>query len=137
MNKPLNDAKIFPTDAILTSILGSSSDVYKAFTDALTALKIDLEWRYYNDGKSWLGKATSHKKTIFWLSIWQGYFKLSFYFNEKARLGIANLPIADELKTRIANEPLKGKLVALIIDVSESADFKDVFTLISYKQSFK
>ena len=138
MDKPLlNDAHTYPTDAVLASVLGNCGDVYQAFVGTLPEYKIELEWRYYNDGKAWLGKAVSNKKTVFWLSIWQGFFKVSFHFSEKIRSGIINLPIADEIKTRMENEPVKGKLVSLTIEVSESADLKDVFTLISYKQSCK
>ena len=138
MARPLlNDANTYPTDTILASILGDSGEAYQAFVSTLPEYQIELEWRFYNDGKSWLGKACSKKKTVFWLSIWQGFFKVSFYFTEKTRPGILSLSIADEIKTRITNEPVKGKLVSLVIDVSETAHLKDVFALISYKQSCK
>jgi hypothetical protein len=133
----LNDANTYPTYTVLASVLGNCGEVYQAFVGILPEYQIELEWRYYNDGKSWLGKAVSKKKTVFWLSVWQGFFKVSFHFKEKTRLGIMNLPIADEIKTRIENAPIKGKLASLIIDVSESTHLKDVSTLISYKQSCK
>ena len=136
MNRPLlNDADIYPSDSVLASVLCNSSEVYKIFVDTLLNYNIELQWHYYNDGKSWLGKAVSKKKTVFWLSIWQGFFKVSFYFTEKTRLGIINLPIAVEIKTSIENVPIKGKLINLTIEVSESTHLQDMFTLISYKQS--
>ena len=52
-------------------------------------------------------------------------------------MGIADLPVADEIKTKMENAPLKGKLVSLIIEISESAQIKDVLTLISYKKGCK
>jgi hypothetical protein len=138
LDRPLlNDADIYPTDKVLASVLGDCSEVYQAFTGALPEYKIELGWRYYNDGKAWLGKAVSNKKTVFWLSIWQGSFKVSFNFTEKNRKGIMDLPVADEIKTKMENGIVKGKLVSLVIDVSESAHLKDIYTLISYKQSCK
>lgn len=136
MDRPLlNDENTYPNDSVLAWVLGNSSDVYKIFAGALSEYKIELEWHYYSDGKSWLGKAVSKKKTIFWLSVWQSFFKVSFYFTEKTRLGIMDLPIAAEIKTRIKNAPIKGKLINLTIEVSESTHLQDIFTLISYKQS--
>lgn len=43
----------------------------------------------YNDGKAWLSKGeykwiiargTNKVKPLFWLSIWEGFFKVSFFF---------------------------------------------------------
>lgn len=138
MDRPLlHDANTYPVDTILNAILGNCSAVYQTFVHTLPEYQIELEWRYYDDGKSWLGKAVSKKKTIFWLSVWQNFFKVSFHFTEKTCIGIINLPIVDEIKTSMVNAPIKGKLISLIIDVSETAHLKDVFTLISYKQSCK
>ncbi|PKP08994.1 MAG: hypothetical protein CVU09_13085 [Bacteroidetes bacterium HGW-Bacteroidetes-4] len=38
-----------------------------------------VQWRYYNDGKAWLCKVSYKKKTVFWLSVWEAYFKVAFY----------------------------------------------------------
>ncbi len=133
----LNDASIYPSNDILVSILGNSSKIYEAFIRTLPEYHIELEWHYYNDGKTWLGKAVSKKKTIFWVSICEGFFHVSFHFTEKTREGIINLPIEDNIKTAIENQPIKGKLVSLVLDVSESVHLKDITTLILYKQSCK
>ena len=136
MDKPLlNDANIYPSEEVFASVLGNCNEVYQAFISALPEYKIELRWHYYNDGKAWLGKAVSNKKTVFWLSVWQDFFKVSFYFTEKTRQGIADLPVAAEIKAKMEKEPVKGKLVNLSIDISEQAHLKDIDTLISYKQS--
>lgn len=138
MERPLlNDGNQYPTDIMLASALGSSMEVYQAFIDSLSKYQIELEWYYYNDSKSWLGKAVSKKKTVFWLSVWQGFFKVSFHFSEKARLGIMNLPISFETKVHLENAPIKGKLVSVAIDVSDQGHLEDIFTLVSYKQTFQ
>lgn len=138
MERPLlNDGNQYPTDIMLASALGSSMEVYQAFIDSLSKYQIELEWHYYNDSKSWLGKAVSKKKTVFWLSVWQGFFKVSFHFSEKARLGVMNLPISIETKVHLENAPIKGKLVSVAIDVSDQGHLEDIFTLVSYKQTFQ
>lgn len=138
MDKPLlNDANIYPTEEVIASVLGDSSLVFGPFEKSLSEYKIKLEWRFYNDYKAWLAKAVSNKKTVFWLSVWQGFFKLNFYFTDKTRQGITNLPVADEIKEKMATGPIKGKMVNLPFVISEQTDLKDVYTLISYKQSCK
>ena len=49
---------------------------------------LSFDWRFYNDGKAWLGKTVCKKKTILWFSVWESIFMTSFYFMEKARAGI-------------------------------------------------
>lgn len=138
MDKPLlNDANIYPTDTVLASVLGNCNPVFQSFAAALSEYKIELEWRYYNSYKAWLGKAVSNKKTVFWLSVWQGFFKVNFYFTDKTRQGIADLPVAAEIKAMMEKGPVKGKFVNLAINVSERAHLKDIYTLIPYKQSCK
>ena len=138
MDKPLlNAADTYPTDAVIAYVLGDCNPVFQSFITALPEYKIELGWRYYNDGKAWLGKAVSNKKTVFWLSVWQGFFKVNFYFTDKTRQGIADLPVAAEIKAMMEKGPVKGKLVSLVIDVSESAHLKDIYTLITYKQNCK
>jgi hypothetical protein len=133
----LNNAAVYPTKAILASVLGNCNETYQALMRKLPEYLTELEWRYYNDGKAWLGKAVTKKKTVFWLSIWQGFFRVSFHFTEKTRVGIQDLPVSDEIKKRMESAPVKGKLVSLIIDVSNPGDLKDILTLIFYKQNCK
>lgn len=38
------------------------------------------EWKYYGDMKAWLCKVGDGHKTIFWFSVWEGFFLVSFYF---------------------------------------------------------
>ena len=136
MDRPLlNDADTYPEDAVLAAVLGSCYSAYQELTGALPNYQIAFEWRYYRDSKCWLGKAVSKKKTVFWLSVWHNFFRLSFFFTEKMRQGVLSLPVAEELKTRLENEPIKGKLVGLVLELSESAQLRDAFTVISYKQS--
>jgi len=113
----------------------SCYEIYQMFTEQLSEYQIELEWNYYKDGKSWLGKAVSKKKTVFWLSVWQGFFKISFHFTERAATGVMQLDVPDELKERLKSAQLKGKLKSLQIDISDETQLHDVFRLAEYKMS--
>ena len=97
----LRDAGIFPSGKILEEALGKNIyNVLLSFLEAVTNKEYGLviEWRYYNDGKAWLGKAIYKKKTIFWLSAWEGFFKTSVFFTEKHLEAIAELAISVTIK---------------------------------------
>jgi hypothetical protein len=130
----LRDASIFPSHAVLAEALGAAYAVYMDFMNRLQGINIETEWRYYNDGKAWLGKNTHKKKTVFWLSVWDGFFKVSMFFTEKTSAGIAELLVDKEYKTF---EPLWAKLKPLVISVKAGTGLDDLFKVIEYKKNLK
>lgn len=135
----LRDAGIDPTNEVLEKALGKT--VFGVYTEliamATTEFDIEPQWRFYNDGKAWLCKAVNKKKTIFWLSVWEGSIKLSFFFTEKTRGGIAELAINKEIKDNFEKAEQTGKLVALILDITKKEQLKDVREIIGYKKKLK
>lgn len=136
----LNNPDLYPDESVLKEVL--TEGVYNLYTELLTAITsksvMDLtwEWRYYNDGKSWLCKVVNKKRTIFWLSVWEGYFKVSFYFTEKHKEGIAFLPISESAKNQfIAAKPI-GKLIPLTIDVYSEEQLEDVLTIAKFRARY-
>ena len=78
----LRDPQIFPTEDVLKNALEPDAyEVFASFMNVITSAEYGLtyEWRYYNDGKSWLCKILHKKKTVMWLSVWDGFFKISFF----------------------------------------------------------
>lgn len=134
--KPLlNDPEIFPDGAVLKKTLGRAFAAYEELTASATdGAGLELTWRYYNDGKAWLCKAAHKKKTVFWLSVWDGFFKTGFHFTEKTRGGVADLDVAENIKAEFARAKAAGKLVSLILDVSKKSQVRDVLALVEYKK---
>jgi hypothetical protein len=107
----LRKPEIKPESEIVVEALGGAKNAYLRFLDGLANHDIQLEWRYYNDGKAWLAKGLHNwigarggkrQVTVFWLSIWEGFFKVAIFMPEKARLDAMNLPLNDEVKQMIA-----------------------------------
>ena len=67
----LNDKTEYPSDKVLKRYLGDAKDAWDAFIEFLEGSYSDYsrEWRYYNDGKSWLYKITKKSKTICWVGL--------------------------------------------------------------------
>lgn len=140
MEKPLlNDPEIFPNEIVLASILGNSYPFYQQMMDEISQKQFALsaEWRYYNDGKSWLCKITSGKKTIIWLSVWEGFFKCSIYFHEKYSAEIEALPISKKLIENFKEGKTYGKLKALTIDIISVEDLKQLLIAANLKKKLK
>lgn len=138
MDQPvLSDPSVFPDHEVLEGFLGRNFSRYERLAEYSTAGGLTLDWHYYRDGKSWLCKAQFKKKTVFWLSVWQAYFKTSFYFTEKHKEEIQALAINPDLLTTFLEAKPAGKLIPLVITVDREERLPDVFRLIEYKKGLK
>ena len=140
MERPLlNDKGEYPDDAVLARHLGRAKAAWDAFTAGAAERFPDatLEWRYYNDGKAWLCKLVRKKKTVCWISIWNRFFKTTFYFTAKSDKDIEKLPIASELKDSYRAHETIGKLKPLTIEVKTRKALEPVFVLVKYKSGLK
>mgnify|MGYP003591496137 CR=1 FL=1 len=133
----LRDENIRPDAQTIASALGSSWPAFEKLSGEISKppFNITFEWRWYNDGKAWLCKATAKGKTVFWLSAWDGYFKTSFYFMEKTGAGIAALGIDARLKASFASAKPNGKLIPLTLEIREERDLEDLLKITGYKLS--
>jgi len=130
----LRDPFVFPSQNVLLKALGHSFDAFSEFSNMLRELNMETEWRYYNDSKAWLGKNTHNNKTVFWLSVWEGFIKVSLFFTEKTCGGIAELPVEEAFKTF---EAMWAKLMPIVISVRSDTNLDDLFKVIQYKRNLK
>jgi len=144
----LRDPNIQPTNDVIAAILGEQYAAYTQFLGMLAGSDVTPQWRYYTDGKAWLAKGlyqwksvrgTDKEKTIFWLSMWDGFFKVSFFFAEKVRVSMQGLAVSENTKRMIEDAKQMGKLkfFPLIFDVCSDDLFDDLSTLIDYQKSIK
>ena len=131
----LSDPAIQPTPDVLQKALGES---YIVFTDLSTILtsehNLSMDWKYYRDSKAWLCKVAAKKKTIFWLSAWDGFFKTSFFFLERHLEGLAKLETSEECYIL---EKEWGKMIPLIFSITSSTQINDLLKIIVYKKGCK
>ena len=135
----LRDAEIFPSDRVLKDTLGDVYDVLESFLATITneAYLLSFEWRYYNDGKAWLCKVQHKKKTILWLSVWEGFFKVSFFFTEKHLEAIAALDISEAIKTELASAKTVGRLIPMIFNINNANQLEELRTVVRFKKTLK
>jgi Protein of unknown function (DUF3788) len=136
MNRPiLNDKSEYPNDKVLLRHLGKTKAIWDLFVTQISSSfpLMDLEWNFYNDGKSWLCKLIHKKKTVCCISTWENYFKTTFYFTDKNNKDINNLKIDQELKDNYRSDKSIGKLKPLMIKVKTKKALSNVFELIKYK----
>ena len=152
MNKPneqlLRDPEIRPSIEVIAEGLGTAYKAYAQFVKELEQYGITLiDWRYYTDGKAWLSKGeykwttkrgTNKVKPIFWLSIWSGFFKVSFFFGSDIQEELLNLPISQIAKELIKGAKPMGKtmrFLPLVFDISDEAQLNDLYILSEFRKT--
>ena len=135
----LRDQQIFPTEEVLESALGDSYSAYEDLIKTITDTRYGLvpQWNYYKDGKAWLCKVSHKKKTIFWLSVWDKFFKTTFYFTEKTGTGVATLDIEERIKESFSSSKSIGRLIPLTLHITGKEQVKDVLKIVEYKKNLK
>ena len=144
----LRDPDIEPTSEVIGIALGESNKAYIKFINEIANHDIHLEWRYYNDGKAWLAKGLfkwtgarggQNEKTVFWLSIWDGFFKVTIYVPEKARADILSIPFGNEVKEMIEASQQMGKLkyFPIVFDLCSEEMFEEVFLIFDFRKGVK
>lgn len=135
----LREQEIFPSDEVLKNVLGNVYPIYESVMNTITGSEYGLthEWNYYKDGKSWLCKVSNKKKTVFWLSIWEGYFQIGFFFTEKHLEGIAALDIDGNIKDDFCKAKPIGKLIPMIFKISQKEQLPDLLKVVEFKKTLK
>ena len=144
----LRDPEIQPTNEIIAEGLGEAYNAYTKFVKGLEQYGISLmDWRFYNDGKAWLSKGeykwatargTNKVKPIFWLSIWNGFFRVAFFFGFDIKNELLELSISQNTKELIENAEPMGKtmrFLPIVFDISNEEQPNDLYILSEFRKT--
>ncbi len=129
----LTDPDTYPTDDVLASHLGRSKTSYDTLFAFARKAQPDVveRWRYYNDGKSWLMNVSRKKKTLFWVSVHDGWFRTTFSFPSRCEMAVKSSGLPKQLK----NAYLKSsgqwfRAITLVVKAKKDlAVFKELLAL--------
>ena len=135
----LKEPENFPSEDVLKRALGSVYDVWTEMEKQVTQgeFALTFNWNYYRDGKAWFCKVCHKKKTVFWLSVWEGFFKTAFYFTEKHLEGIAELDISEQIKEDFCRMKPVGKLLPMVICINKQEQLADLLKIVRFKKEAK
>lgn len=133
----LKDKNIFPTNEVISDVLGSSFPAYETLSEMFADAGLTLEWNYYNDGKAWLCKILSKKKNLGWLIVYPNFFRINAYFAERHLERIAEMDIAESIKEEFYQQKPSGKLIQMSINITDKDQVKDALTMILFKKGLK
>ena len=135
----LTDPNVQPTEELIFSIIGENSVYWEQLIEYVYENHFDIteEWRFYNDGKSWLYRALRKKKTLYWAEIIKDTFRISFWFGDKAEPVIEESTLPENIKDAFRNAKRYAHSRAVSIEVRSPEDFENVVKLLELKVKLK
>jgi hypothetical protein len=135
----LTDPSVQPTEELIFSIIGENSVYWEQLIEYIYENHFDIteEWRFYNDGKSWLYRALRKKKTLYWVGIIKDTFRISFWFGDKAEPVIETSTLPEKIKDAFRNAKRYAHSRAVSIEVRSPEDLANTFKLIELKAKLK
>jgi ABC-type uncharacterized transport system YnjBCD substrate-binding protein len=135
----LSDKDLYPSPEVIHSYIGKNGPLWDNFFEYLHTNQPDIseEWRYYNDGKSWLLKVVRKKNTVCWVSLYDNTFRITFYFTDKAEEAILNSSIPDKLKKDFTEGKKFGKIRGVTIIFKTKKDLQSAIILLNIKLNMK
>lgn len=131
----LTDETVFPNEGVLQDVLGPGYPVYLDLLRAFGRLGLSLEWRYYRDGKAWLGKVQHKKRTIVWMSAWKGFVKATVYVAEKDVAGLGALDLPEATKQALSVAKRVGKSLPCTFELIGPEPLKELQVVMDYKMT--
>jgi len=128
-----------PTLTTILEAVGPAAPAWTELFDRISAAHPDLTeaWNYYADGKSWLLKVTRRSKTMCWVAVEHGAFRVAFYFPERLAGTLLASDISGGLKAAIRSGQPIGKLRGVTVIFGGTSGVADVLTLIALKKTLK
>lgn len=132
-NIELRDQDKYPDEELLSTILKESFSAYKNLLRLFDKYDLNYQWRYYHDGKAWLCKVQKKKKTIVWMSAWNGFMQASIYISEKYADKLFELNISNDLKEKFRNAKNVGKSLPCTFNIIDNEILIDFEIVMNYK----
>jgi hypothetical protein len=91
------------------------------------------EWKFYGEKLGWTLKTFLKRRNLYFISIYDGYFKIAFVFGEKAAKSVLDSGIDPSLKKEFARARKFAEGRGLSIKVDNAGCLDDVRELIRIK----
>ena len=100
-----DDKNLKPNDKLLAEKLG---DVYRLWENVKNHISSDFgqtteEWKYYNTQSGWLLKTLLKKRTLFFFTPCDKFFRITFVFGDKAVAAVEKSDLPENIKTELRN----------------------------------
>ena len=95
----LREQGVYPSAELIQDFLGEIYDVWEELEAELTQGEFALTYNWiFIKNKLWLCEVSHWQTPVFWLSVWDRFFRIQFQFTEKELKSISKLDIPEQMK---------------------------------------
>jgi len=125
----------FPTERRIKETIGASSSILREIRRyTLSSVgETKEEWKYYGVKNGWVLKTFYKKRNLFFIGMYDGYFRISFVFGERAVKTAMESEISKTLKKELSEARKYAEGQGLSLQVEDSHHFEDIKKLIDIK----
>jgi len=130
MNAVFGDPAVEPVPETIDEALGASAKAWAQWMGVLASAGVATAWRYYRDG-GWVIRASRGSATVAWMSVNDGYGRVTFYFAQRLRPALV---AADDLPQWVKDAARDAnKTLSLTIQIRTTTDVSDAQSVLRYK----
>ncbi len=130
-----NDKLVKPDDQRIKKALDDNYKCWKELRTSLDKEYGDLkeEWKFYGQKLGWTLKLFYKKRNLFFSSVYDGYFVISFVYGDKAVAVIKESDLPDGIISELMNAKKYAEGRGLRIEVRKEDDVKTILKLVKIK----
>lgn len=124
-----------PDELLIQQRLGLNYENLEAIRSIVKEQTDDTEeeWKYYGPKNGWILKKYYKKRNLFFISINDGFFKITFVFGDIAVDQVLVSDVSDKLKNELTTARKYAEGRALSIEVDDSSSLSEIKELIRIK----
>ena len=128
-----------PTPRSITTALGRAAPAWRELFQRLHQEASGLEetWSYYRDGGSWLLRITRKARTVCWVSVERGRFRVAFYFPARLDAALLGSDLSAARKRALRSGKPIGKLRPVPVVFGPRSGAEDVLRLVRLKEELR
>lgn len=134
----LVEKNTIPNDPLIMSIMKDSYPFYEQIFSYFKSRipNSHTEWKYYGKKNGWLLKHIDENRNMFFLVIYEDYFKISFTFKDKTVSDILTSDkVSNNVKSCFDNAKKYVEGTTILFTVKSKSDVDDAIQLINYKMA--
>ncbi len=142
-NNPMEQVNVFrdkddrPTDEMVKHWLGPKYNYFQQIRGLTREAcgETTEEWKFYGGKHGWNLKTFYKKRNLYFIGIYDGYFRIAFVFGDRAVQAITGSDISRGLREELANARKYAEGRGLGIRVDDDRHLEDIRKLLGFKIS--
>ena len=126
-----NDKGVKPDNEMLQENLGNTGPYWDKIKNYLKENIGDIieDWKYYNPKSGWILKNMLKKRNLFFFTPFDGYFRITFVFGDKAVAVVEKSDLPEKIKNSLINarKYMEGRGISIEVKREEDVEIVKKF----------